>query len=151
MTHAVERWFTAGWGQMDFNAHLANTAYLDMAADARMLFFSENGFPMAEFARQKFGPVIRRDELEYLREVRLLERVRVDLLLGGLSADAGRFRFINRFFREDGTPAARVISAGGWLGFEQRKLVAPPAALADVLRALPRSEDYSEIAAGPVG
>ena len=26
--------FLAGWGMMDFNGHLANTAYLDLAADA---------------------------------------------------------------------------------------------------------------------
>ena len=25
--------FLAGWGSMDFNGHLANTAYLDLAAD----------------------------------------------------------------------------------------------------------------------
>jgi acyl-CoA thioester hydrolase len=57
----------------------------------------------------------------------------------------GRFRMINQFWREDGTAVARVTSLGGWLGFEQRRLVPPPAALADVVRALPRSEDYADI------
>ena len=28
--------FLAGWGTMDINGHLANTAYLDLAADVRM-------------------------------------------------------------------------------------------------------------------
>ena len=36
----------AGWGDMDFNSHMRNTAFLDKAADVRMMFFAENGFPM---------------------------------------------------------------------------------------------------------
>lgn len=35
--------FIAGWGTMDFNDHMANTAYLNMAADVRMAFFAERG------------------------------------------------------------------------------------------------------------
>src|SRR6266849_9892511 len=31
----------AGWGDMDFNAHMRNTAYLDKSADVRMMYFSE--------------------------------------------------------------------------------------------------------------
>jgi acyl-CoA thioester hydrolase len=35
----------AGWADMDPNAHMRNTAYLDKAVDARMLFFAKMGFP----------------------------------------------------------------------------------------------------------
>lgn len=63
----------ARWGDMDQNGHLANSAFLDMAVDARMSFFTAQGFPAQEFARRQFGPVVRRDEVEYLREVRLLD------------------------------------------------------------------------------
>ena len=64
----------AGWGDMDFNSHMRNTAFLDKSADVRMLYFSENGFPMAEFVRAGVGPVIMKDEIEYHREVGLLAR-----------------------------------------------------------------------------
>ena len=33
-----EKDFTAGWGDMDFNSHMRNTAYLDKSADIRMMF-----------------------------------------------------------------------------------------------------------------
>lgn len=59
----------AGWGDMDFNSHMKNTAFLDKSADVRMMFFAENGFPMAEFSRLKIGPVIMKDEVEYQKEV----------------------------------------------------------------------------------
>jgi acyl-CoA thioester hydrolase len=41
--------FRASWGQMDFNAHMANTAYLDLAADTRLLYFEEGGFSPRDF------------------------------------------------------------------------------------------------------
>jgi acyl-CoA thioester hydrolase len=36
----------AGWGDMDFNAHMSNTAYLNKCGDVRMMPFAENGFPI---------------------------------------------------------------------------------------------------------
>ena len=53
----------AGWSDMDFNAHMKNTAFLDKAADVRLMFFAENGFPTAEFTRLRIGPVVVRDEI----------------------------------------------------------------------------------------
>ena len=44
-------------------------AYLNKCVDARMGFFKQNGFPVTEFAKRRIGPVVRRDELEYFREV----------------------------------------------------------------------------------
>src|SRR5688572_12543868 len=133
------------WADMDFNAHMSNTAYLDMSADTRMLFFQENGFTMREFERLRIGPVVRRDEVEYFRELRLLETVTVSFSLAGLSADASRMRLRNEFVREDGQLAARVTTTGGWLDLAERRLVSPPAALAEALRGLARAEDFQEL------
>jgi len=73
--------FQVRWGDMDFNAHMKNTAYLDLAADVRMMYFQAHGFTMREFEQLRLGPIIMRDELEYFRELRLLEPVRVTLAL----------------------------------------------------------------------
>ena len=107
--------FTVGWEHLDSNGHMANTAYLDLAVNVRMLFFQANGFAMQEFEKQRFGPVVRRDEIEYFRELRLLDPVRVTLTLAGMSEDGSQFRLRNEFFRGDGKPAAAVTSTGGWL------------------------------------
>jgi len=132
----------AGWGDMDFNAHMKNTAYLDISGDVRMMYFAENGFPMSEFVRLKVGPVVMRDEIDYFRELRLLEPVSVNLTLAGLSDDASRFYLRNEFFREDGKCAARVTSMGGWMDLAVRKLTTPPDKLAQVLHALVKSADF---------
>jgi acyl-CoA thioester hydrolase len=143
---AFEKTFQVGWGEMDFNAHMRNTAYLDRSADVRMMYFAEHRFPMSEFRRLGLGPVILRDELEYFKELHLLETVRVSLLLAGLSPDRSRFRVRNEFFRGDGARAARVTSLVGWLSLAERRLTPPPPALAAILQGLPRTDDFEEIA-----
>ena len=141
-----EKRLVAGWGDMDFNSHMRNTAFLDKSADVRMMFFSENGFPMEEFSRRRLGPVVRKDEIEYFKEVRLLEELRVTLAIAGLAGDGSRFLLRNEFWRADGQLAAKVTSAGGWLDLALRKLVAPPEALLFALRSLPQTEDFQELA-----
>jgi len=137
----------AGWGDMDFNAHMRNTAFLDKSADVRMLFFADSGFSMDEFARLKLGPVVLKDEVEYRREVGLLQEIEVTLAVAGLSGDGSRFVLRNEILRPDGTLCARITSTGGWLDLATRKLVAPPEALLAALRSLPRTSDFAVLRA----
>src|SRR5208283_4665741 len=119
-----------------FNSHMANTAFLAKCVDVRLGFFSEHGFPMSELLRLKLGPVVQRDELEYRREVHLLEQVRVTLALAGLASDGSRWMMRNEFFRLDGKLSASVTSTGGWLDLAARTLTAPPVGLLAALAAL---------------
>jgi acyl-CoA thioester hydrolase len=146
MAPLFSKTFHVGWGDMDFNAHMRNTAYLDMSADVRMMYFAEHGFSMREFERRRIGPVVMRDELEYFRELRLLEPVTVTLSLAALSRDAVRFALRNEFFKDDKKRVATVTSFGGWLDLEKRKLTSPPEQLAKLLDELPRCEDFRELA-----
>jgi acyl-CoA thioester hydrolase len=137
--------FLAGWRTMDFNGHLANTAYLDLAADTRLAFFADHGFPPSQFRRLAIGPVIRKEELEYLREVGLHDTVTITFAVLAMSADGARFTFENEIWLASGERAATVRSAGGWLDLRARKLIAPPAALLHALMQAPRSPDFAEI------
>ena len=140
-----ERRVIAGWGDMDFNSHMRNTACLDKSADVRITYFSENGFSMQEFMRLRLGPVIIRDELDYHREVSLLEELRATLELAALAANGSRFAIQNSFYRLDGQRVARVKSTGGWLALTVRKLVGPPEGLLAALQRAPRSEELTEV------
>jgi acyl-CoA thioester hydrolase len=137
--------FLAGWGAMDFNGHLANRAYLDLAADVRMAFFAEHGFPPAELRRLMIGPVMRKDELEYYHEVGLHELVSVTYAMLAMSADGTRFTIENEVWTERGERAATVRSTGGWLDLRARKLVAPPARLLEAFRLVPRAPKFVEL------
>lgn len=107
-----------------------------------MLYFAEHGFPMSEFERLRIGPVILRDELDYFREIRLLESFTVTMVMAGLTPDAGRFFLRNEFFRPDGKRIAQVTSHGGWLDLTTRKLTAPPEKLASLLHSLEKTPDF---------
>jgi len=132
----------AGWGDMDFNAHMRNTAYLDKAVDVRMMFFAACGFSMREFQRLKVGPVVMKDEVEYYREVNLLDELRITLALAGIAEDGSRFRLRNEFFDADSRSVAKLSSIGGWLDLAVRKLVAPPPPILAALNKLERTDDF---------
>ncbi len=144
MIETFTKQFTAGWGDMDFNAHMRNTAYLDYAGTVRMMYFDENGFSAAEFRKQMFGPVIFKDELTYFKETHLLDSFSVDIRLDGISADGSRFRIRNEFAKKDGKTAL-VLSTGAWLNLKERKLGPPPQALIEVIAKLPRTQDFKTI------
>ena len=137
--------FLASWGAMDFNGHLANTAYLDLAADVRMAFFAEHGFPPSEFRRLALGPVVRKDELEYFREVGLHDTVTVTYAALAMSLDGARFVLENEIWSASGKRAASVRSTGGWLDLRARRLVAPPAALLLAFQQVPRAPGFVEL------
>ena len=132
----------AGWADMDFNSHMKNTAYLDKTADVRQMFLIEHGFPMEEFLRLRFGPVVMKDEVEYFREVGLQQEITVTYALAGHAPDGSRFLVRHEIFRADGKLAARVTSAGGWLRLEERKLIAPPPALLAAMNSLEKTDDF---------
>lgn len=140
------RQFYAGWGDVDVNAHVRNTAYLDKSTDVRLMYFTENGFPVEEFLRLHIGPVVMKDELEYFKEVTLHQEITVTFALAGHAPDGSRYLVRNEFFRADGTLSTRVTSAGGWLCLIERKLISPPPALLSAMNALGRTSDFVALA-----
>ena len=140
--------FVAGWADMDWNRHMANTAYLDKAVDARVLALGRLGLTLDVFLRHGVGVVVMADEVRYRREVMWMEEIGIDFELAGLADDASRFKVRNRIFRRTGGGSevcATITSTGGFIDLATRTLVAPPPAIASAYRALPRSEDYETL------
>ena len=140
-----EKVLVAGWRDMDYNSHMANTAYLDRAADVRMMYFAENGFTAADMLRMKIGPVVMKDEIEYFREVHLLQEIRVHLSIAGLAPDGSRFILSNDSSHADGARCAAITSTGGWLDLNVRKLIAPPEPLRAAMAALMKVDGFREL------
>lgn len=137
--------FVIGWASMDANGHFGNSSYLDLASDARMSFFAAHGVTFRDLQRLAIGPVIRKDELEYFREVHLHETVTITVALLGLSPDGARFTIENEMRLANGERSAVVRSSGGWLDLNARKLVLPPPELMAVMQHMPRAEGFVEL------
>jgi len=135
----------AGWKDIDFNQHMRNTAFLDKVDDVRLMFFIEHGLSMKEFTRLGIGPVVFKDEVEYIKEVNLLDEIKITIATAGLSEDVSRYILRNEFFRSDGKITARVTSHGTWFDLAERKVIAPPEKLVAVFKSLPKTEDYKDL------
>ena len=145
VTAPYETTVLSGRADMDMNGHMANTAYLAKAVDVRLQFFEAQRLGSSEFTRLRVGPVVMTEEIGYFREVHLHARLRATLALAGLAADGSRWRLRNEFHCADGRLAARIVSVGGWLDLDARRLVAPPAPIAATLAALGRTPDFVEL------
>jgi acyl-CoA thioester hydrolase len=89
--------------------------------------------------------VLLREEIDYLRELRMNETVEVDFRQLGLSADGSRFRLSHHFTKTNGKPAARIVLDGGWMDMRTRRLAPPPEALARAFALAPRAEGWTEL------
>jgi acyl-CoA thioester hydrolase len=139
--------FTVRWADCDANGHMRNTAYSEYGTDIRVAFLDQHGFGMDQVFASGFGPVILREEIDYLREYRMNDTVEVDLEMLGTSADRSRFRVQHRFTKANGKPAARLVLDGGWMDMRTRRLAPPPEALARVWDLAPRGEGWAELPA----
>jgi acyl-CoA thioester hydrolase len=139
---APDEWarrITVRWADVDANGHMHNTAYSDLASDARLAFFAEHGFPLGKLRQLRLAPVILAERLSYRREAMLGEELSVSVAVAGLNEDASRGTMEHRIRKADGAVAALVRIDGAWLSLETRKIVAPPRDLAQVMRSAPRS------------
>lgn len=137
--------FTVRWSDVDANRHARNTLYSDLATHTRFRLLEACGFPESAFEAQRFGPVMFREEIRYRRELRLGEGAVVDVRFAGLSEDGSRWRVHQEVRRADGEQAASLSIDGAWIDLDTRTLVSPPAQLLDILRGLPRTNDFSKL------
>jgi acyl-CoA thioester hydrolase len=142
VTIPFEHHTDVGWFDLDANRHLKNTAYMEKAVDCRLRFFAANSFAFDELARLKVAFVVVRDEITYARELFLGDRMRVQILCGGVNASGSRFLVVNRIFAEDGACVYEIRSMLVWLDTEKRKSCTPPPALAALIGGLARTDDY---------
>jgi acyl-CoA thioester hydrolase len=144
MTVNFTQQYRAQWRDMDFNQHMANSAFLDYASNTRILFFDSVGFTAKTFSELHIGPVVLDDRLAYRREIRLLEAFTVDFQTVALSPDGRRFKVRNRFSSESQGLCATVESVGLWFDLAERRPVVPPAALQQAFVTLERAERFEE-------
>lgn len=137
------REFEVEWADVDPNQHARNTTYVDYGTHVRLGYLRQMGFPPNRMLELGFGPIATREEIQYLREVRLGDKVKVDFLVSGLSEDGARWRIVHNIFRSDSKScAARIIVEGGWIKLSTRKLHSPPEELAKAIAALAHTDNY---------
>jgi len=133
------------WAQMDANQHLRHSAYADLAAQARVELLESMELNMDVFQKLKIGPILFREELIYLKEIRGTQKVKISSELVKSRPDGSRWSIRHEVFREDGVKSAIINVEGAWLDLLQRKLTGLPENFATAFNAMPKSADYEQL------
>ena len=132
------------WADLDANAHMRHTAYMDYAAQVRLAWLFEMGFSIERLAKAGVGPILFTESTSYRREVRGGERIEVQLELTGLSANRKHWRFRQPILKQGAELAAVVEVQGAWLDLRARKVAPPPPELLAAVEAWPRAAGFAE-------
>ncbi len=130
------------WSQIDANMHLRHSAYADFAAQARLQILESLGFDANLLESLKIGPILFREELIYMREVRPSDTVKVTCEMTHCRADGSRWSFTQGLYRGDGIQAAQINVQGAWVDMAKRKLAALPPEWAQTFLQIPKSPDF---------
>lgn len=145
MIEEYSRTYEIVWRDVDPNGHARHTSYLDYAAHLRFAFMFERGITHERISELGIGPVLLSEDVRYLREVKLGEKITIFYSALGLSSDDSKFRLRHEILNEARKRAVRITISGGWLDFTTRKLVTPPDEYARILREVPKHRNFREI------
>jgi len=132
------------WSQVDANMHLRHSAYADFAAQARIELMESLGFNTDVFKKNKIGPILFREELIYLKELRPNENIEITCEVTKLNSDASRWSFRQMVYKSDGTKAAIINVDGAWMDTEKRKLTGLNEEMVTAFNTLNKSDDYTD-------
>jgi acyl-CoA thioester hydrolase len=130
------------WSQIDANMHLRHSAYADFAAQARLEILTKLGFDADLLEKLKIGPILFREELIYMREVRPSDTIQVTCEMTQCRKDGSRWSFSQGLYRGDGVQAAQINVQGAWVDMTKRKLTALPPEWAVKFMDIPKTKDF---------
>ena len=101
------------WADIDLNQHMRHSAFADWAAYARTEWLNAHGFTMPKLVELSMTPVMFEDRTRYLKEVRLGERVHIELQLAGADREGSQW-FVRHIFRRGETVCAVYEAKVAW-------------------------------------
>src|SRR5678815_4527998 len=79
------------WSDLDPNVHLRHSVYYDWGAFCRVAFFQEYKLTTETMAQLRIGPILFREECVFRKEIRLGDKVTIDLRLAKAKKDFSRW------------------------------------------------------------
>jgi len=133
------------WADIDQNRHLRHSVYYDYGAMMRMTFLSGLGLTTQKLEEFKVGPIILREEAIFRREIKLEDKITLDVQLLKASIDFSRWSLRHHFTKEDGSLAAIINLDGAWLDLAIRKMAKPNDFIQNIFQQIPKSPEFELI------
>ena len=140
--NTFEKQIEVRWQDCDPNRHVRHSAYYNYGAHARIRFFTEVGFGAEKMNRLQIGPILFKEECNFIRELSMEETIRVNFLRGAIAENGSRFILHHEIFNSKNEKCAHITVKGAWMDLTLRKLTIPPAALAAAIHQLSVGEAY---------
>lgn len=130
------------WSDLDPNVHLRHSVYYDWGAFCRIAFLSGHQLTTELMHQLHIGPILFREECIFKKEIRLGDKVTIDLQLLRAKRDFSRWTIQHTIVKNDEAIAAILTVEGAWLDTTKRKLATPPSQVSDVFSQMPLSSNF---------
>ncbi len=130
------------WSDCDANQHVRHSAYYDYGAHARITFFNTQGFSSSRMQELGIGPILFKEECSFIKEIRLDSAIKINLLKGSIAADGSKWTLHHEILGMSNNKHAHITVHGAWMDLRKRKLISPPAELAELIDTLQDGADY---------
>ncbi len=130
------------WSDLDPNFHLRHSVYYDWGAFCRVAFLDEHKLSAGEMQRLQIGPILFREECVFRKEIRLGDKVFINLQATKAKRDYSRWSIQHTITKNGDTVAAIVTVDGAWMDVVKRKLATPAKEVFDTFAQMPVAENF---------
>lgn len=130
------------WSDLDPNFHLRHSVYYDWGAFCRISMLENHNLTAAVMQRLQIGPILFREECVFKKEIRLGDKITINLELIKAKRDFSRWSIRHTVMKNNDTVSALLTVDGAWLDLARRKLATPPQEVHVVFSQMQQSADF---------
>jgi acyl-CoA thioester hydrolase len=130
------------WSDLDPNVHIRHSVYYDWGAFCRIQYLGTHGLTTEIMQQLQVGPILFREECVFKKEIRLGDKITIDLAVLRGKKDFSRWTIQHTIRKNENTVAAIIVVDGAWLDTSKRKLATPPPEVAAVFSQMPLDEKF---------
>ena len=130
------------WSDLDPNVHLRHSVYYDWGAFCRIAFLEQYNLSTGVMQRLQIGPILFREECVFRREIRLGDKVTINLKVLKAKRDYSRWTIQHTVMKNSDTVSAILTVDGAWLDTARRKLVTPAKEVLETFSQMPTCENF---------
>src|SRR5436189_3538159 len=103
------------WSDLDPNVHLRHSVYYDWGAFCRIAFLEQYGLSTEVMQHLQIGPILFREECVFRREIRLGDKVTINLQVLKAKKDYSRWTIQHTVTKNGDIVSAIITVDGAWL------------------------------------
>ena len=134
--------FEIRWNDLDVNRHLANISYMQYTVHTRMSFLIANGIDQHYLKSKNIGPVIIKEDFNYLKEIHGDTIAYCDIELLGHSEDFRFGQFSHSIYNQKKDISAYSIVTFTWIDLNSRKIITASPEILAMFKALKKSDQF---------